>query len=130
MGEFNLFLTTVTIGATTITSWDADASLHNFSVSDTKKYLVSLTSKNMTIYRVQYVEDNSFSPITYETAKLVNIQTPYKFSTSFTKPWRDVRTASTENVMLFFHELHPTYRLIYRADDDWEFEIAPFSNVP
>lgn len=130
LAEFNLFLTTVTIGATTIPSWDADASLHNFSVSDTKKYLVSLTSKTMTIYRVQYFQDDIFSPITYETAKLVDIQTPYSFSTSITKTWREVRTAATENVMLFFHELYPTYRLIYRADDDWEFDIAPFSNVP
>lgn len=131
LGEFNVALTTVAAGGATITSWVANPKLTEFNVTDTEKYLVSFTHKNLRVYRAKHINTNNFGDSTViETQKIIDVQTPYGFDSGFKQEWRDVRVAATENVMLLFHENHPVKRLIRVTENNWQLDSAPLFNIP
>mgnify|MGYP003632455000 CR=1 FL=1 len=131
LGEFNVGLTTITSGAFTITSWVANPKLTEFNVSDTNKYALSFTHENLRIYRVKHISTNNFGESSVvETETIIDIKTPYGFTSSFLQEWPQVRIASTENVMLLFHENYPVKRLTRLSENDWQLDDAPLFNIP
>ena len=105
LAEFNLWEKSGTL---------SEVKLKDFSVSSDRQYLLAISDENCRIYNKA------------TQAHVADVKTPYLSSECL-----DVRDAQTEQVMLMFHENHPTQRLInLGTDTDWTLDDAPFTNVP
>ena len=131
LGEFNVGLTTITSGAATITSWVANPKLTEFNVSDTNRYALSFTHENLRVYRAKHISTDNFGQSSVvETETIIDIKTPYGFTSSFLQEWPQVRIAATENIMLLFHEDYPVKRLTRLSENNWQLDDAPLFNIP
>jgi len=124
LAEFNvLFETTAT----------SDVKTFDFSIQSDRHYLCVATGGadttpsygNMAFYRIPHAGST-------DTVLVGNVPLPYKSSEIAT-----LRDAQTENVMLLFHEEHPSKRIINSGhtivsgnDSIFQIDNIPFLNVP
>lgn len=124
LSEFNvLFETTAT----------SDVKTFDFSIQSDRHYLCVATGGadttpsygNMAFYRIPHAGST-------DTVLVGNVPLPYKSSEIAT-----LRDAQTENVMLLFHEEHPSKRIINSGhtivsgnDSIFQIDNIPFLNVP
>ena len=104
LSDFNVFAQSATA---------SNVKLIDFSVESDRHYLLSLTDKNIRIYR---------TPDTYVADVKVDF---------LSADIPDVRDTQVENVMLLFQEDYASKRLInLGVDSDWFLDDIPFVNVP
>lgn len=104
LSDFNVFAQSATA---------SNVKLIDFSVESDRHYLLSLTDKNIRIYR---------TPDTYVADVKVDF---------LSADIPDVRDTQVENVMLLFQEDYASKRLInLGVDSDWFLDNIPFVNVP
>ena len=124
LAEFNvLFETTAT----------SDVKTFDFSIQSDRHYLCVATGGadttpsygNMAFYRIPHAGSTA-------TVLVGNVPLPYKSSEIAT-----LRDAQTENVMLLFHEEHPSKRIINSGhtivsanDSIFQIDNIPFLNIP
>tara|TARA_R110002050_G_scaffold74965_3_gene160758 strand:- start:12370 stop:14997 length:2628 start_codon:yes stop_codon:yes gene_type:complete len=124
LSEFNvMFETTAT----------SDVKTFDFSIESDRHYVCVATGGanttpsygNMAFYRIPHAGSTG-------TVLVGNIPLPYKSTEIAT-----LRDAQTENVMLMFHEEHPSKRIINSGhtvtsgnDSIFQIDSIPFSNVP
>ena len=93
----------------------------DFSIENDRRYLVVISQGNGAFYRIPYEGQTS-------TTFVGDIRLPYTAAQV-----TGVRDAQTENVMLLFHEEHPSKRIINDGAsnaDSFAVDNIPYLNVP
>ena len=124
LSEFNVMFETTAV---------SDVKTFDFSIESDRHYLCVATGGadttpsygNMAFYRIPHAGST-------DTVLVGNVPLPYKSTEIAT-----LRDAQTENVMLVFHEEHPSKRIINSGhtvvsgnDSIFQIDNIPFSNVP
>ena len=124
LSEFNVMFETSAV---------SDVKTFDFSIESDRHYLCVATGGadttpsygNMAFYRIPHAGSTN-------TVLVGNVPLPYKSTEIAT-----LRDAQTENVMLVFHEEHPSKRIINSGhtvvsgnDSIFQIDNIPFSNVP
>lgn len=111
LSEFNLLSENASI---------SELKLESFSISSTEHYLMVFSDGNCAIY--QKKDQDTLDTV---DTLIANVKMPYD-----TTEVSAIRTVQTENVMLVFHEDHPTKRIISLSPTVWIEDDFPYTNIP
>lgn len=98
----------------------SEIKLESFSIDTDEHYLMAFSDGNCSIYQKKEQSDLD----TTDTL-IANVKMPYD-----TTEVSSIRAVQTENVMLVFHEDHPTKRIISLSPTVWLEDDFPYSNIP
>ena len=111
LSEFNLVEETTTASA---------VKLESFVATNNESFLLAFSQGNCAIYQKKEQAD-----LDTTSTLVANVKMPYTSAQV-----SEIRTVQTENVMLVFHEDHPTKRIIFLDTTTWFEDDFPYTNIP